>query len=159
MLEIISNFKNSLDLFELATFGTKVALQYFGSFPTKRRLEVIDILVFFSENLTLQYALGTKVQRIEIRRFWQPLCGRNKARNLFFKPFLVDTYWVRWCWVLLVCEQNIYFPKASIPSLNIFPIIFGIYCDNTVNVYKWGATIGRYGGSLRRLSSGGPSQV
>ena len=56
-----SNFRISLDLFELANFSTnndlqtadkaitstKVALRYFGPFPAKRRLEVIDTLVFF----------------------------------------------------------------------------------------------------------------
>ena len=49
---------------------TKVALRYFEPFPAKRRLEMIDTLVFFSENLILQNAPGAKVQRIEIRSFW-----------------------------------------------------------------------------------------
>ena len=54
MLEITSNFRNSLDLFDLATFGTnyglqtadkaitsctKVALQYFGSFLVEHPFE------------------------------------------------------------------------------------------------------------------------
>ena len=84
MLEITSNFRISLDLFELASFAmnyglqmanktitgcTKVALPYFGPFPVKRRLEMTNTLVFFSENLTLQNPLGPKVQRIEIWRF------------------------------------------------------------------------------------------
>ena len=34
---------------------------------------MIDSLVFFSENLTLQNAPGAKVQRIEIQRFWWPM--------------------------------------------------------------------------------------
>ena len=85
MLEITSNFRISLDLFELAIFGTnyglktadntiigctKVALRYFGSFPAKRRRDMVDIFVFLSENLTHQNAPGAKVQRIQIRRFW-----------------------------------------------------------------------------------------
>ena len=40
---------------------TKVVLRYVGPFPTKRRLRIIDTLVLFSENLTLQNALGAKV--------------------------------------------------------------------------------------------------
>ena len=59
MLEKASNFKISLDLFELTTFGTncgiqtadkaiasctKVALRYFAIFPAKRRLEMIDTI-------------------------------------------------------------------------------------------------------------------
>ena len=62
MLETTSNFRTSLDLFELANFGmnygphtadkaitgcTKVALPYFGPFPAKRRLKIINTLVFF----------------------------------------------------------------------------------------------------------------
>ena len=84
MLEITLNFKNSLDLYELATFGTnyslqtadkaitdctKVALRYLSPFPVKHRLEMIDTLIFFNENLTLQNAPGVKFQRIEIQRF------------------------------------------------------------------------------------------
>ena len=76
MWEITSNFRISLDLFELATFGTnyglqtadkaiigctKVALRYFEPFPAKRRLQMIGTLVFFCENLTLQNAQGAKV--------------------------------------------------------------------------------------------------
>ena len=96
------------DLFELATFGTnygsqtadkditdcmKVALQYFSPFPAKRRFEMIDSLVFFSGNLVLQNAPGAKfkglrpgakVQRIETRRFWWPLCSKNEAKNFLF---------------------------------------------------------------------------
>ena len=82
MLEIISNLRISLDWFKLATFSTnyclqtadkaitnctKVALRYFGPFPVKRRFEMVDILVFFNENLTLQNAPGAKVQWIEIQ--------------------------------------------------------------------------------------------
>ena len=104
-LEITSKFITSLDLCELATFGTnyglqtadkaltgctKVALRYFGPFPAKRRLEMIDPSVFFSENLTLQNAPNAKVQRFEIQKFCWLLCGRNEARILLFKPFLVD---------------------------------------------------------------------
>ena len=70
--------------------STKVAPQDFGPFPTKRRLEILDTFVFFSENLTLQNAPEEKVQRIEIQRFWWPLYGRNDAMNPLFKPFLVD---------------------------------------------------------------------
>ena len=79
MLKIPSNLRLSLDLLELATFGTnygletankattiytKVALRYFGPFAAKRRLDIIDTLVFFSENVTLQNAPGAKFQRI-----------------------------------------------------------------------------------------------
>ena len=64
-----------LDLFELATFGTnyglqtggkaitcctKVALRYFGPFPAKLHLEMIDALVIFNENLTPQNATAQK---------------------------------------------------------------------------------------------------
>ena len=105
MLEIKSNFIISLDLFELTTFGmsynlltadkavpdcSKVALRYFGQFPAKRCLEIIDTGLFFSENLTFQTAPGAKVLRIEIWSFWWQLYCRNEARNLLFKPFLVD---------------------------------------------------------------------
>ena len=63
MSEIASNIRISLDLFELVTFGANcglqtasetvtrcpnVALRYFGPFPAKRVLEVIDTLVFFN---------------------------------------------------------------------------------------------------------------
>ena len=67
MPEIKSNFRISLDLFELATFGTnyglqsvnetvtrwpKVALRYFVPLAAKRFLEVIATLVlFFGPNL------------------------------------------------------------------------------------------------------------
>ena len=103
MLEITSII--SLDFFELVTFVvnyglqaadkditvcTKVALGYFGTFPAKRRLQMIETLVVFSENLTLQNAPGVKVQPIEIRRFWRPLCSRNETRNLLFKPLFID---------------------------------------------------------------------
>ena len=94
-MEIKSNFRISLDLFELATFGTnyglqtvnetvtrcpKVALRYFVPLAAKRFLEVIDTLVFFSANLAFQNTPGTIVQRI----FWWPLCVGNEARNLIF---------------------------------------------------------------------------
>ena len=63
----MSNFRITLDLFELATFGTnyglqtdnetfrrcpKVALRYFVALAAKRFLEVIDTLVFFGANLS-----------------------------------------------------------------------------------------------------------
>ena len=66
-MKIKSNFRISLDLFELARFGTnyglqtvneivthcpKVALRYFLLLAVKRFLELIDTLVFFSANLT-----------------------------------------------------------------------------------------------------------
>ena len=85
MLEIKSNFRISLDLFELATFGMnyglqtvnetvtrcpKVALRYFVPLSGKRFLEVIDTLVFFSAKFAVQNTSGTIVQRIGIRRFW-----------------------------------------------------------------------------------------
>ena len=105
MLEITSNLRFSLDLFELATFDTnndlqtadeaitgctKVVVRYFGSFPAKRSVEMIATLVFFSKNFTLQNAPGAKGQRIVIWRFWRPLCAKNEARNLLFKLFSVD---------------------------------------------------------------------
>ena len=77
-----SNFRISLDLFELATFGTnyglqmvnetvtrcpKVALRYFVPLAAKRFLEVIDTLVFFSAHLAFQNTQGTIVQQIGIR--------------------------------------------------------------------------------------------
>ena len=67
-MELTSNFRINIDLFELTIFATnfdlqtadkaikgcmKQALRYFGPFPAKRRLEMIDNLVFISENLTL----------------------------------------------------------------------------------------------------------
>ena len=85
MLEITSNFKITLDLFELATFGknyglqmadktitgcTKLALRCFCPIPAKRRLEMIDTVVFFIENLSLQNVPSAKVQWIKIRKFW-----------------------------------------------------------------------------------------
>ena len=99
MLAMKSNFRISLDLFELATFGTnyglqslketvtrcpKVALRYFDPLAAKRFLEVIDTLVLFGVNLAFQNKPGTILQRIGIRRFWWPLCGGNEARNLIF---------------------------------------------------------------------------
>ena len=102
ILETTSNFRISLDLFVLATFGTnynlqtankaitgctKVAQWYFFPFLAKHRLEMIDILVFFCENLTLQNALGAKAQRIRIRGFCWPLFVRNEVKNLLFKLF------------------------------------------------------------------------
>ena len=79
MLKITSNFRISLDLFELATFGTnygiqtadkditgctKVALRYFGPLLSKRHLGMIDTLKFSSVNIILQNAPGAEVQRI-----------------------------------------------------------------------------------------------
>ena len=76
------NFKISLDLFKLVNFGTNygpqtanetvtrcpnVALRYFGQFPAKRLLEVIDTLVFLSAKLAFQNTPDTIVQRIGIR--------------------------------------------------------------------------------------------
>ena len=86
MLEITSNFRISIDLFELvriisdkATAGyAGVALRYFGPF------EMMDTLVYFSENLTLQNAPGTKIQRIEIRKFWWPNCAVEMKRGTSF---------------------------------------------------------------------------
>ena len=87
MSERKSNFRISLDLFELATFGTnyglqkvnetvtscpKVAPRYFVSLAAKRFLEVIDTLVFFSASLAFQNTPSTIVQRIGIREFWWP---------------------------------------------------------------------------------------
>ena len=89
MSEIKSNFKNSLDLFELASFGTnygrqtvnesvtrcpKVALRYLVLLTMKHLLEVIDTLVFFSAKLAFR----------KMQRFWWALCGGNEARNLIF---------------------------------------------------------------------------
>ena len=96
MLEITSNFGINLDLFELATFGTnsghqssQTARKLFCGilipFPTKRYLEIIHTLVFFSGNLTLPNAPGAKVQQIVIRKFWWPLYDRNEARKLLFQ--------------------------------------------------------------------------
>ena len=97
MSEIASNFGISLYLLELVTFAKNyahqtanetvkrcpnVALRYFGPFPAKRLLEVIDTLVFLSPNLAFQNTSDTTVQRIGIRRFWWPLCARNEAKNL-----------------------------------------------------------------------------
>ena len=85
MSEIASNFRISLDLFELVTFGTNyglqtanetvtrcpnVALRYFGKFPTKRLIVLIDTLVFVSANLAFQNSPETIVQRIGVRRHW-----------------------------------------------------------------------------------------
>ena len=99
MSEIKSNFRTSLDFFELATFGVnyglqtlngtvtrypKVALRYFIPMEAKRFLEVNDTVVFFSANLAFQNTSGTIVQSIGIRRFWWPLCGGNEATNLIF---------------------------------------------------------------------------
>ena len=68
---------------ETVTRCLNVALRYFGPFPAKRLLEVIDTLVFFSANLAFQNTPDTiVVQRIGIRRFWWPLCAGNEARNL-----------------------------------------------------------------------------
>ena len=102
-LEITSNFIIYLDFFELAEFGTnyglqtadkaitgctKVALRYFGPFPAERRLEMIDTLVFFCENITLQNTPDAIVHRDS--QILVALCGRNGVRNLLFKPFLID---------------------------------------------------------------------
>ena len=91
--EIKAHFKISFDFFELAIFDKnyglqtanetvtrcpKVVLRYFVPFAAKRLLEVIDTLVYFSANLALQNIPGTIVQRIGIRRFWWPLCGKMK---------------------------------------------------------------------------------
>ena len=66
MLEIKTNFRISLDSFEMATFGTnyglqtanetitrcpKVALRYFVTLAVKRFLELIDTLVFLVPTL------------------------------------------------------------------------------------------------------------
>ena len=83
--------------------STKVALRYHRQWAkVKRYLEMIDTLVFFSENLTLQNASDAKVQQIEIWRFWWPLCGRNKAGNILSITFLksviqfegLDFFWI-----------------------------------------------------------------
>ena len=81
MLEITSNFKINLDLFEWATFFknyghqtaykaitgcTKMALRYFGPMAAKRSLELINTLIFFSEKLIVQKVPDAKVQQIEI---------------------------------------------------------------------------------------------
>ena len=93
------NFRISLDLIDLASFGTnyglqtvndtvtrcpKVALRSFVPLTAKRFLEVIDTLVFISGNLALKNTPGTAVQRIGIRRFWWSLCGGNEATKLIF---------------------------------------------------------------------------
>ena len=85
MLEITSHFKISLDLFEMATFGTnyglltadkaiaggtKVALPYFSPLQARCSLEIINTLIFFSEILAHQNTPGEKAQWSEIRRFW-----------------------------------------------------------------------------------------
>ena len=74
MSELISHFRISSDLFDLANFGTnnglqtanatvtrcpKVALRYFVPLAAKRFLELIDTLVFFSGNLACQNTTGT----------------------------------------------------------------------------------------------------
>ena len=74
LLEIKSNFRISLDLFELTILGTnyglqtanetvtccpKVALRYFVPLAAKGFLEVIDTLVFFSA--VRSYAASIKV--------------------------------------------------------------------------------------------------
>ena len=66
LLKITSNFRISLDLFELVNFVmnyslqmidktitgyTKVALRHFVPFPAKRHLEMIDTLVFLVRTL------------------------------------------------------------------------------------------------------------
>ena len=52
-----------------STVCTKVALWYFCPFPAKRRLEMIDTLVFFSENLTLQTAKAQMSSGLETGGF------------------------------------------------------------------------------------------
>ena len=74
MSEIKSNFRISLDLFELVFFvlnfgletanksvtrSPKMALRYFVPLAAKRFLELIDTLVFSSANLALQNITGT----------------------------------------------------------------------------------------------------
>ena len=80
MSQIKSTFETSLDLFELAAFGTnyglqtenetvtrcpKVALRYFVPLAEKRFIEVIDTLVFFSSSCP-----KNPRHRIGMRRFW-----------------------------------------------------------------------------------------
>ena len=83
MLETTLNFGICLDLFELAHLWHELwpsngrlshhRLHETGSaavwpIPTKRRLQMINTLIFFSENIAQQNAQDAKVQRI--RRFW-----------------------------------------------------------------------------------------
>ena len=105
MSKIKSNFRISLDLFELATFGTnyglqtvneivtrcpKVPLWYFVPLAPKRFLEVINTFVFFSANLAFQNTAGIIVQAINIRRFWSLLCGINEAWMARAKVLLLE---------------------------------------------------------------------
>jgi hypothetical protein len=76
MSKVTSNFRVNSFFFELTTFGEnyslqtaneaitrcpQVALRYFGPFPAKGLLEMIDTLVFFSANLTLQNTQDRKL--------------------------------------------------------------------------------------------------
>ena len=84
ILKITSNLRIGLDLFEMINFGTnyglqtadkaitgstKVAVRFFGPFLSKRSLELIDTLVFFSGNLILKNGSGTKAQRLRYGDF------------------------------------------------------------------------------------------
>ena len=94
MSEIKSNFRISLDLFELTIFGTnygiqtvnessrrcpKVALRYFVPLAAKRFLELFDTVVFFSAKLAFQNSPGT--QYCNGLASGQ-LCGGNEASHL-----------------------------------------------------------------------------
>lgn len=62
----------------------KVGLWYFGPFPANRLLELVDTLVFFSDNLTLQNTLGRKFQRFFIWNIWSRLYAKNQNFYCFF---------------------------------------------------------------------------
>ena len=165
------NFRISLDLFGLVTFGTnyglqtadkaikgctKMALRYFGALPSKHRLEtMIDNLVFFSKNFILQNAPGTKANRLR--------SGEMNAVEMKRGIFFLNHAWLmraecggaEYCWnvhgLLPKCLSDQGFNTVS------------IYFDPTVDENERGATIDHYGGPhhyhRRRLSSGGHSQA
>ena len=83
MTEIASNFRISLDLFELVTFGTNYGLQTANETVTRCPNVTLWYFGQIFTNLAFQYTPDTIVQRIGIRRFLWPLCAGNKRGTSF----------------------------------------------------------------------------
>jgi hypothetical protein len=107
----------------------QVALRYFGPFPAKRCLEMIDTSVFFSTNLALQNDLERKVQRICIWRIWWPLYRGNDARNVFFSHSWLTRALCDGAespvGMSAFCGRNVCLPRVLILPLRHFPNNFG----------------------------------
>lgn len=116
------------------TCCSNVTLRSFDLVWVKRLLDMVDILIFWSTNLTFHNISSIIDQRIGIRQFWWLLSRENSEWNFLFQP-------------LVLCEwsgsaKEIY-ARLGLPKFfyNIFPTIFRFFDEFMSFRALWWSTL------------------